>query len=151
MFIAFSIRKNLSRKANSWRTFDPPLVFLQPETSLPCSQEPIAGFQGQLNPIHTVTLPSLRLHFNTLLPFTPRFSRRFLSFRSLQENAISEFISIFAIFLPKFVPFHNFYLVVILVFGEAHKSSVSISYSICYGKSGVSSPLNDDIPLLRHH
>jgi hypothetical protein len=56
------------------------------EGSLPCSQEPTLS---QLNPVHTLILHFLKIHFNIILSYMPRFPKWFLTFRFSYQNVFT--------------------------------------------------------------
>jgi hypothetical protein len=49
---------------------------MKPEGSLPHSQAPATcPYQDHNNPVHDSSPDFLKIHFNTILPCTPRFSK----------------------------------------------------------------------------
>jgi hypothetical protein len=62
---------------------------MEPESSLPCSQQPATGsIPSQMKKVHLLLLYSSKVYFNIILPSMPTPSQSFLSFRVFYQDFV---------------------------------------------------------------
>jgi hypothetical protein len=105
-----SMQDNPSREGDSCSASQIPHI-LEPEGSLLYSQNLITGpysepneygshplilpvpILSQLNPVHNLTSDFFEIHFNIILPYTPRSSKWSVTFRFSSQNVCSAYPS----------------------------------------------------------